>query len=281
MKLIYTIQEASEYSKSVKFEGKTIGLVPTMGALHEGHLSLIKASQIDNDYTIASIFVNPIQFNNAADLEKYPRTLEADLLLLEKAGCHAVFLPTDTIMYKEKPSLKIDFGDLERVMEGKFRPGHFSGVGIVVAKFFNIILPDHAYFGQKDLQQFLVINRLVNDLSIPVKLHCCPIIREPDGLAMSSRNRRLSPQNRHKAAVIIQALNLGSATIVLNQIEKAKNEVAALIAQHKELELEYFEIADGENLQEVTNVANHKKIALCIAVYLDGVRLIDNMIITL
>ncbi len=279
MKLLKTIAEAQEYCFSKQKEGLSIGLVPTMGALHEGHLSLIEASKKDNDVTIASIFVNPIQFNNPSDLNKYPRTLEKDMQMLKKAGCDALFAPEEQEMYASKPILKMEFGNLEKVMEGAFRPGHFAGVGIVVAKLFNIIQPSHAYFGQKDLQQFLVIQQLVNDLSFPIVLHACPIVRETDGLAMSSRNARLSEENRPLAAKIYQSLQLAEKTLYKEGIDKTKQAVVSFLAPYKELQLEYFEIASGNTLESIENLSSHKKIAFCIAVFLDEVRLIDNLVI--
>ncbi len=279
MELLKSVGEVRKYCFSYQKEGLTVGLVPTMGALHEGHLSLVNTSRKENKITLASIFVNPIQFNNPSDLAKYPRTLEKDMEMLEKAGCNAVFAPSEAEMYARKPEVKMDFGDLERVMEGAFRPGHFSGVGVVVSKLFNIIQPDHAYFGQKDLQQFLVIQQMVQDLSFAVTLHCCPIIRESDGLAMSSRNVRLSAQNRPVAARIYESLRLAESMLRKEGIEKTKETVAAFLAQFPELQPEYFEIADGITLAPVTDLKAHTKIALCAAVFLDGVRLIDNLVV--
>jgi pantoate--beta-alanine ligase len=278
MKLLKTIKEVREYSFLHQKQGLSIGLVPTMGALHKGHLSLIEASRKDNKATIASVFVNPIQFNNPSDLAKYPRTLEKDLEMLEKTGCEAVFAPEEQEMYGSRPVMKMEFGALETVMEAAFRPGHFSGVGVVVAKLFNIIQPNHAYFGQKDLQQFLVIQQMVNDLSFPLTLHCCPIIRESDGLAMSSRNTRLTPQNRPVAAKIYKSLQLAESMLFKEGIEKTKQAVNDFFSEYKELQPEYFEIADGISLAPVKDLSAHKKIALCSAVFLDGVRLIDNIV---
>ncbi|HWZ21856.1 MAG TPA: pantoate--beta-alanine ligase, partial [Cytophagaceae bacterium] len=279
MKLLKTVVEAREYCLSNQKEGLAIGLVPTMGALHEGHISLVEASRKDNSITIASIFVNPIQFNNPSDLEKYPRTLEKDLEMLKEAGCNAVFAPSEQEIYASRPIVKMNFGNLENVMEGAFRPGHFSGVGIVVSKLFNIINPNHAYFGQKDLQQFLVIQQMVADLSFPITLHACPIKRESDGLAMSSRNKRLSKENRPVAAKIYQSLLMAEAMLPKEGLAKTKQAVTSFLAQYKELQPEYFEIADGVSLQPIQDLAAHKKIALCSAIFLDGVRLIDNLII--
>ncbi len=279
MKILKSIKEANEYCFSKQKEGLSIGLVPTMGALHEGHLSLIEYSKKDKNTTVASIFVNPIQFNNVNDLSKYPRTLEKDLELLKNSGCDAVFTPNEGEMYSTKPLITMNFGDLEKVMEGAFRPGHFSGVGVVVAKLFNIIRPNHAYFGQKDLQQFLVIQQMVNDLSYPLLLHCCPIRREQDGLAMSSRNVRLSAQNRPVAAKIYESLKIAEGMVKIDGVEKTKAVVTNFLAQYKELKLEYFEIANGFTLEPLQDVSSKNKTALCIAVFLDGVRLIDNLLV--
>jgi pantoate--beta-alanine ligase len=279
MKILQTIEEAHQYSFSQQIAGFSVGLVPTMGALHEGHLSLIEYARQDNSVTIASIFVNPIQFNNPNDLAKYPRTLEEDLRMLENAGCTAVFAPGENEMYAQKPALKVDFGSLEHVQEGAFRPGHFSGVGVVVSKLFNIIQPQWAYFGQKDLQQFLVIRRLVTDFSFQVRLRCCPIVREADGLAMSSRNRRLSPEKRPYASGIYESLRLAEKTLLEEGIAAAKAAVATYWATRGEFELEYFEIASADTLEPLSDPTPARPIALCIAGYLDGVRLIDNLLI--
>jgi pantoate--beta-alanine ligase len=265
--------------KKHKANHKKMGLIPTMGALHEGHASIFQISAFENDLTIASIFVNPIQFNKPEDLEKYPRTLNKDLEILEKSGCNIVFTPSQELMYLSPPLININFGKLEAVMEGKFRPGHFNGVAIVVAKLFNIVQPDNAYFGQKDLQQYLVIKQMVKDLSFQTTIKCCPIIRESDGLAMSSRNRRLSENARRIAPKIKEALDLGTKLIAELSPASVKEKVKEFIANVPELELEYFEIADSETLVPVSYVKEHKGIALCIAANLDEVRLIDNILL--
>jgi pantoate--beta-alanine ligase len=278
MKVFSGIEETKIFLKSKLKEGLSIGFVPTMGALHEGHISLIDRAKKDNEIVIASIFVNPTQFGNAEDLEKYPRTLDADCALLEPAGCDAVFAPSAAEMYISLPKLKIDFGNLEHVMEGKFRAGHFSGVGIVVSKLFNIINPDKAYFGLKDLQQVAVLNRLVKDLSFNLELIPCPIIREKNGLAMSSRNGRLSPKARETAAQI--SISLRKAKDLMIQ-GKSSDAVKDAINQHfssfPEFNLEYFEISDFENLEPIDKMNPNGKTAICIATYLDNVRLIDNI----
>ena len=244
--------ELQKFLRKQQISGKTIGFVPTMGALHEGHLSLIRTSTRQTDLTVASIFVNPLQFNNKADLEVYPRTLEKDLKMLESSGCDLVFLPNAEQIYSQNPKLTMHFGALEEVMEGKFRPGHFNGVAIVVSKLFHYVNPDHAFFGQKDLQQFAIIDQLVKDLSFPLTLHCCPIYRETDGLAMSSRNVRIPADKRAAAGKIYQALELAKSCLVNDHnIESTNNKVKEFIQNHSDLELEYFEIVDSETLQSV------------------------------
>jgi len=280
MVLITELSPLQTYLKQQKKDGKTLGLVPTMGALHAGHISLIERSRHDNDRTICSIFVNPTQFNNPGDLQKYPRTLEADQLLLEKAGCDAVFAPANDVMYHQPPRLRLDFGRLEQVMEGQFRPGHFNGVGLVVSKLFHMIKPDQAYFGQKDLQQFLIIRQLVNDLSFDLQLMRCPIVREPDGLAMSSRNRRLDPEQRQKAPHIYRALTSAKEMLLAGQpVSAAKMAVQIDFRTQPGVRLEYFEVVDEETLQSVENIREHPQVALCIAAYLGDVRLIDNLLL--
>ena len=279
MQILYSINTLQDYLKTIRKEGKSIGFVPTMGALHKGHLSLIEASKADNDLTICSIFVNPTQFNNPQDLAVYPRTLEADCEMLESAKCDVVFAPSAHDMYLTLPNLKFDFGDLERVMEGKFRPGHFNGVGIVVSKLFNIVQPNSAYFGQKDLQQCAIINRLVKDLSYNLKLNICPTQRETDGLAMSSRNRNLTPEQRKNAPEIYKALQYA---VDLLKDKKSVNLIKGFITSYLDniegIEVEYFEISDFETLQPV-NELSERKTALCIAAFMGKTRLIDNVIV--
>jgi len=277
MQLIKNKTQLLDFIKDT-YKGR-IGLVPTMGALHQGHISLIKKSKEENDVTIGSIFVNPIQFNNQTDLIAYPRPEAEDLDLLRKAGCDAVFMPSIEEMYPQKPLIKFNFGALEEVMEGAFRPGHFNGVAIVVSKLFNLIKPTNAYFGLKDYQQVAIITQLVKDLSYPINIIPCDTIRESDGLAMSSRNRRLSPEKLILASKIYQSLQMASSLLFSEEIEKAKQEVVDYYKGLPDFTLEYFEISDAETLQPVKNVKEHKKIVLCIAAYLDGVRLIDNILL--
>ncbi|MBP6386740.1 MAG: pantoate--beta-alanine ligase [Pseudarcicella sp.] len=272
------ISKLQSFLKSEWKKGKTIGLVPTMGALHEGHLSLIKASKEDNDITVCTIFVNPTQFNNLADLAKYPRTVDKDCEMLLNNHCDVVFTPTVEEMYRSATELKISFGDLENVMEGAFRPGHFNGVGIVVAKFFNIIQPDNAYFGQKDLQQCAVIKRLVNDLSFQININICPTRRENDGLAMSSRNKNLTVDERLKAPIIFQILTEAKTMVDTHSLASIKNWVIDRFEKESTLKLEYFEIVQLASLQTSSKYLPNET-AFCVAVFLGNTRLIDNIII--
>ncbi|MDZ7935073.1 MAG: pantoate--beta-alanine ligase [Emticicia sp.] len=279
MHIFNTISETQQYLKTQQRAGKTIGFVPTMGALHTGHISLIERAKIENDLAVCSIFVNPTQFNNPEDLKKYPRTLEKDCEMLAPAGCDVVFAPSAEEMYPSLPQLKMDFGTLETVMEGKFRAGHFNGVGIVVSKLFNIVKPEKAYFGLKDLQQVAVIRRMVQDLSFDLEIIPCPTLRETDGLAMSSRNTRLSPEARVLAPQIYKILNLAKEKL---QAGASVSEMQVVVNEHfskyKAFELEYFEAADFDTLLPIEERIADGKTALCVAAFLGGVRLIDNIV---
>jgi pantoate--beta-alanine ligase len=247
-----------------------------MGALHQGHLELIKASKSENEVTVCSIYVNPTQFNNSADLEKYPRTLERDSELLRKAGCELVFAPNNKEMYAQKSTLHFDFGTLDKVMEGKFRPGHFSGVALVVSKLFNIVQPNRAYFGQKDFQQLKVITRLASELLLDLEIKSVPIVRESDGLAMSSRNQRLNPQERKNALVLSESLLLAKQLLKSGRsIAQAKKAVQEKCDAIPNVKLEYIELADTENLLPVEIVTD--KTILLMAAFVGEVRLIDNL----
>lgn len=258
--------------------GKTIGFVPTMGALHEGHLDLVKKSKKECDFTVVSIFVNPTQFNNPEDFAKYPTSLEPDLKKLEEEGTDFVFLPDTSTIYPEKPVLTLNFGELEYVLEGEFRPGHFNGVGIVVSKLFHIIKPDKAFFGQKDLQQVAVIKRLVRDLSFNLDLVIVPTRREIDGLAMSSRNLRLNPDERSQALILYSSLTKAKGELlagkswldVHNQIIQDFNETPLA-------RLEYFELVHPEHFTQFETFDPLQKSSICVAAYLGSVRLIDNL----
>jgi pantoate--beta-alanine ligase len=279
MHLITSPVALRQYLRKTQNNRDSLGFVPTMGALHDGHLELVRRAVTENSYTVASIFVNPIQFTNPDDLAKYPRTLEADCALLEENGCDVVYAPSVEEMYVMPPVIKLDFGALENVMEGAYRPGHFNGVGIVVARLFNMVQPDRAYFGQKDLQQVAVVRRLIQDLAFPIELVPCPTIREADGLAMSSRNRRLSLEHRAMAPFLYQTLLGAQKRLVQGHSpDTVKAYVREEFAQHPEFLLEYFEIAHPLTLQPIDSISGDEETALCVAAQLGSVRLIDNLL---
>jgi pantoate--beta-alanine ligase len=280
MEIFKEIAPLKAFLKAKKLQQYSIGLVPTMGALHRGHLSLIEASKAQNQVTVCSIFVNPTQFNNPSDLEKYPRTLDKDTLLLQKVECDVVFCPDSREMYQHQSILKMDFGSLDKVMEGRFRPGHFSGVGLVVSKLFNIVEPDHAYFGQKDWQQFAIIRQLTEELNFNITLHGVPTLREPDGLALSSRNLRLNETQRQQASVFYRAL-LAAREAFKDGKEAGfvKRLVQEIIEQQPGVVFEYFELADSKNLNLLENVKASDQPIMCIAGFVGEVRLIDNMFV--
>lgn len=274
MQVCHKIDELLSCVDTFKREGKTIGLLPTMGALHEGHLSLAKRAKKENDVLICSVFVNPIQFNNKEDLEKYPRDLEADVALLDGIGCDVVFAPSAEEVYAEEPTEKYSFGALEQVLEGPQRPGHFNGVATIVHKLFKWARPDRAYFGEKDYQQIAIVKDLVRQFSIPVQIVECPIYRDADGLATSSRNRRLSVKAR-KIAPKIHEILLKSATLAKDMsYSQIKSYVEGEFAMRKDFELEYFEVVDAKTLQPIRRPSENGAVG-CVAVWLDGVRLID------
>jgi pantoate--beta-alanine ligase len=278
MEIFKHIDPLRAFLKDQRLLGKSIGLVPTMGALHPGHMALITASKQQNSLTVSSIYINPTQFNNTADLEKYPRMLDKDTTLLRETGCDVLFTPDNNEMYGQKPFIKFDFSHLDKIMEGKFRPGHFSGVALVVSKLFHIVQPDQAYFGQKDFQQFVIIRQLVNDLQFNITLHCIPTLREKDGLAMSSRNLRLSPEHRQLAGIFYKALLEAKQKIVSKiPVSEVKQFVEKLINGQPQSRLEYFELADSSNLNLLNNVSDGNRPIMCIAGYIGEIRLIDNM----
>lgn len=280
MQIFKQIAPLKAFLKGLKGAGKSVGLVPTMGALHEGHLSLIKASRRENDVTVSSIFVNPIQFNNQNDLLKYPRSIEKDIELLEAAGCDALFNPDDREMYPEKSTLSMDFGSLDKSMEGKFRPGHFSGVALVVSKLFNIVGPDDAYFGQKDWQQFAIIRKLTEELNFQVRLHSVPTLREPDGLALSSRNLRLDARQRQRAIVFYQGLLKARKALKEGKnLGEIKAEITTTVEAYPDVKLEYLELVDSQNLNALHNVGQSEHPIVCIAGYVGDIRLIDNLFV--
>jgi len=260
-------------------EGFSLGLVPTMGALHEGHLSLIRASKTIANVTICSLFVNPTQFNNPIDLEKYPRTLEKDIALLEAGGCDVLFAPETSTMYERQGVIHFDFGELDKVLEGKFRPGHFSGVATVVSKLFHIIEPDHAFFGQKDYQQLQIITRLVEELKFNINIHGVPTMREHDGLAMSSRNQRLSDEEKKRALILHESLNDARSRLVAGRPwPEVQKDIIDKINKTKDLQLEYFELTRRDDLTNTKNVGIGNGIILT-ACFVGSVRLIDNLFI--
>lgn len=259
--------------------GKSIGLVPTMGALHAGHASLVKRSVEENDVTTVSVFVNPTQFNDKNDLQNYPRTLEADCALLEKLGATYVFAPSVEEIYPEPDTRHFSYPPTDTVMEGARRPGHFNGVCQIVSKLFYIVKPTRAYFGEKDYQQIAVVRAMVEDLKIPVEIRPCPIVREESGLALSSRNTLLSESERRTAVCISQALRTSVQFAKTHTVAETHDLVVGALNATKGLEVEYFEIVNGKTLQSVSNWDDAESVVGCITVYCGKrpVRLIDNI----
>lgn len=257
---------------------KSLGFVPTMGALHDGHLALIRESHRENEITVCSIYVNPTQFSNADDLARYPRTIDRDIEMLESVGCNVLFCPSNEEVYPEKSRIKFDFGPLEQVMEGKFRPGHFSGVATVVSKLFNIVQPSKAYFGQKDFQQFKIVECLVQELKFNVQLRCVPIQREKDGLAMSSRNMRLDNEQRKNAIVFYESLQMAKRRLEEGlSMSLVREEIKKHCESKPGVKLEYLELTDTSNFVQRESVTS--KAILLIAGYVGEVRLIDNLLL--
>ncbi|MCD8167454.1 MAG: pantoate--beta-alanine ligase [Bacteroides sp.] len=277
MRLIHTVEELRSELSVSKSAGKKVGFVPTMGALHQGHLALVNRSVAENEVTVVSIFVNPTQFNDKSDLENYPRTLEADVQLLQPLGVDIVFNPLVGEVYPEPDTRVFDFSPIDSVMEGYYRPGHFNGVCQVVSKLFDMVQPHRAYFGEKDFQQLAVIRAMVNRLNYPVQIIGCPIVREPDGLAMSSRNQRLSTEDREIALKISHTLFKSCIFAESNGVAETVNFVEGSIISQPGLTLEYFSIVDGDMLQPVKSWEEASRIIGCIAVFCGGVRLIDNI----
>jgi pantoate--beta-alanine ligase len=277
MEIFKQITPLKAFLKDLRRQGKSVGLVPTMGALHTGHISLLKASQAKNQVTVGSIFVNPVQFNNKNDLLKYPRTLEKDTGMLQEAGCDVLFCPETDEMYPETTTLTFDFGDLDKTMEGTFRPGHFSGVALIVSKLFNIVQPDHAYFGQKDWQQFAIIKKLAAELNFQVGLHSVATLRESDGLALSSRNLRLDAGQRARANVFYKALQGAKVQLKEGKSLADVKEKVQYTVEDAGVTLEYFELVDSKNLNPLEYVGQSMRPIMCIAGYVGEIRLIDNM----
>lgn len=277
MKVFNFIVDIQRFVEEKHNLGLKIGFVPTMGALHEGHLSLINRAKKENDIVVCSVFVNPIQFNNPADLEKYPRTPERDIEKLQNAGCDAVLMPSVDEMYPEKVEEHYDFGDLERVMEGACRPGHFNGVAIVVRRLFEIVNPDKAYFGEKDFQQLAIIKKMVSDLNMGLEIVPCSIIREDDGLAMSSRNVRLNTEERAIAPQIFATLKDAISKKDSMTPAEMKEYAIAKYSEIKEFDVEYVQITDEINLKSIDNWNECEHARIFVALQLGPVRLIDNV----
>ena len=277
MQIVNTRKELQEIITKWKNEGRVVGFVPTMGALHEGHLSLVKEAGEQSDAVVVSIFVNPTQFNNPDDLKTYPRDIDKDIRMLEELPVELIFVPSVKEMYPEEDTRQFDFGSLDKVMEGKFRPGHFNGVAQVVSKLFDYVTPDKAFFGEKDFQQLAIIRQMVRDLKMPVDVIGCAIIREPDGLAMSSRNMLLAPEMRKNAPVIAKTLFESLNFAPGKTVKETVDWVVEAINDSGNLEVEYFEIVDGDTLQAVESWTDSDYIVGCIAVFAGKVRLIDNV----
>ncbi len=277
MIVVDTIGKLHTFLAAARAGGKSVGLVPTMGALHEGHASLVKRCVEDNSVTVVSVFVNPTQFNDKGDLERYPRTLEADCRLLETLGASCVFAPSVEEVYPEPDTRVFDFTPLDKVMEGIYRPGHFNGVAQIVSKLFAYVEPDRAYFGEKDFQQLAIIREMVRQLGLSLDIVGCPIVREADGLALSSRNALLTPEQRHAALAISRTLFASVEYAKCHSLGDTKQMVEQAIVDAEGLELEYYEVVDGNTLQSVVSWDDADYIVGCITVYCGKVRLIDNI----
>jgi len=285
-RVIHEIAELKAAIQAARAAGKQIGVVPTMGALHEGHLSLVDAARRDCDFIVATIFVNPTQFNDPDDLKKYPRTPEADTTILSEIlrENDFVFIPSVKEIYPEPDKRVFDFGNLDRVMEGVHRPGHFNGVAQVVSRLFDIVRPSAAYFGQKDFQQVTIIREMARRNYPDIRIIPCPIVREKDGLAMSSRNRRLLPEHRLRAGEIYKTLRTAASMITGHDLKNIRKFVADKINTIPGFRLEYFEIVEDISLKPVTRkgeMSPGRKYFGCIALFAGEVRLIDNIEITL
>lgn len=277
MKVVHTIKDLQAELTALKAQGKKVGLVPTMGALHAGHASLVKRSVSENGVTVVSVFVNPTQFNDKNDLEKYPRTLEADCSLLEDCGAMFVFAPSVEEMYPQPDVRQFSYAPLDTVMEGAFRPGHFNGVCQIVSKLFDAVQPDRAYFGEKDFQQLAIICEMVRQQKYNLEIIGCPIVREEDGLALSSRNKRLSNEERENALNISRTLFKSRTFAASHTVSETQKMVEDAIAAAPGLCLEYFEIVDGNTLQKISDWESTSYAVGCITVFCGDVRLIDNI----
>lgn len=279
MKVIHTKNELFSLIEGYKKEGKCVGFVPTMGALHNGHLSLVKACKNSCDIAVASVFVNPTQFNDPEDLKRYPRTPEKDAELLKTAGCDLIFMPSVEEIYPEKDTRKFDFGYLETVMEGAKRPGHFNGVGQVVSRLFDIVQPHKAFFGMKDFQQVAIIKNMVNQLKYDIEIIPCPIVREESGLALSSRNALLDEEHKKNAPHIYATLKKARNLVAEMSVADLKKWITEEINNNPYLETEYVEIVDDTTLKVIENWNEKGTKVVCVAVYAGKIRLIDNIIL--
>lgn len=277
--VVARVTELRELLAPIRRAGKRIGLVPTMGALHEGHLSLVRASKAECEFTVVSIYVNPTQFGPGEDLDKYPRTLDADLDALARCGVEAVLVPSDEEVYPEGHATRVEVAGVAEPLEGACRPGHFCGVATIVLKLLNMVQPDVAYFGQKDYQQWLVIRRMVEDLNVPVEVRRCPIVREPDGLALSSRNAYLSPEGRQRALVLSRSLELAEELVAAGQRDTRAiaDEMRRLVLTAEDAQIDYIALADPETLDPIEEIRGPTLAAL--AVRIEGTRLIDNCLL--
>lgn len=279
MLVLRKIKEIEEFITLQKQKGSTIGFVPTMGALHPGHISLIQFSKQQTNITVCSIFVNPTQFNNASDLTHYPRTPEADIKLLEDAGCDVLYMPDVKDVYPENDSRKFNFGYLDTILEGAHRPGHFNGVGQVVSILLEGVKPHKAFFGSKDYQQVMVVKDLVSQLKLPVEIVACPILRESDGLAMSSRNTRLSVEERKIASLIPKLMEDAVSLVKTKGITYTKLFIEEQVRNQPLMKLDYYEICDAESLKIISDLSEVKQAVSLIAVFVGNIRLIDNWMI--
>ena len=279
MQVFKTQIELKKKLNELKEKNQTIGFVPTMGALHMGHISLINYSKQQSDVTVCSIFVNPTQFNNAEDLAKYPKTPTEDIKLLEDAGCDILYMPTVDDVYPKNDTKHFNFGYLDTILEGALRPGHFNGVGQVVSIFLEVIQPHKAFFGSKDYQQVMVVKDLVKQLKLDVEIIACPILREMDGLAMSSRNTRLNEQERIIASLIPKMMQQANVIVKQRGIEEAKLFITQMVSTVSIMNLDYFEVCDANTLMPLSTFNTNNKTVSLIAVFVGKVRLIDNWMI--
>ncbi|WP_313513450.1 pantoate--beta-alanine ligase [Sphingobacterium sp.] len=281
MKIFRTKQELQHELAGIRQQNQVITLVPTMGALHEGHLSLINYAKPLTDIMVCSIFVNPTQFNDPKDLEKYPRPIENDIALLESVGCDILFMPTVEEMYPENdPQWHIDLGNLDQIWEGEHRPGHFQGVTQIVFKLFDLVKPNQACFGQKDFQQVMVIQRMIDIKNLDIKLLICPIIRSEAGLALSSRNARLSEEGKENALTLITALRYIQDNLEKKSVAELLDGAKEILASNPAVELEYLSICETSTLAPVDNIESGKDYVALIAAWVEKVRLIDNILLS-